>query len=144
MGTSERYLGGAFPLPEAADGTLDHFFFTAARAHQLMVQECRSCGGSQHPPEIICRHCQSPDLDWVEIEPAGHVYSWARVWHSPAAGDMVPYLIAVIDVDRPGTRFVGNILGDPQREISIGAAVVAEFEDCNDEVSLIQWRLTDA
>jgi uncharacterized OB-fold protein len=55
----------------------------------------------------------------------------------------VPYLVAVIDVGRPGARFVGNILGDPLREVVIGSSVVAEFEDCSDDASLVQWRITD-
>jgi hypothetical protein len=82
-------------------------------------------------------------MQWVEIEPSGHVYSWARVWHAPTAVGKVPYLVAVIDVGRPGARFVGNILGDPLREVVIGSSVVAEFEDCSDDASLVQWRITD-
>jgi uncharacterized protein len=140
-----RYLGGALPVPEPPPGSLHHQFLRAARQHQLMVQRCQRCESSQFPPEVICRACQSMGLEWVEIEPTGTVYTWARVFHSsnPAVRVQLPYLGVVVDVGLSAVRYVGNLLGDPNREVEIGAPVVAVFEHLDEETALVQWTLAD-
>lgn len=140
------YLNNAFPVPAVPTDGFEEGFYRAAREGRLTVQRCAACGGSQFPPEIVCRVCQSDELSWVEIEPVGTVFSHVRVWHpvSPEAAQQVPFVIGVIDVGLPGARFVGNILGDPLREIEIGAPVKATFEQHDDhDVALVQWTLLD-
>jgi hypothetical protein len=41
-------------------------------------------------------------------------------------------------------RMVGNLLGDPMREVSFDAEVEAVFEDHPEGYTLIQWRLAHA
>jgi uncharacterized OB-fold protein len=138
----QSYLDGAFPMPSAEEGTVDADFLSLTREHRLVIQQCQDCGRGQFPPELICRRCQSTRVKWTDIEPRGVVFSWTRVWHpaSPGARDKVPYLVAVVDVGRPGVRFVGNILGDPLQEVTIGDPVTAVFEDHpEDNIALIQW-----
>jgi uncharacterized OB-fold protein len=139
----DSYLGEAYPLPAARADGLDAGFWQAARERRLVVQRCSTCGEVQFPPEVVCRQCQSADLDWVDVRPSGHIFSYVRVWHagSPAAAARVPYLVAVVDVIPGKVRFVGNLLGDPHEEITIGTAVHPEFED-HDDITLIQWRVS--
>lgn len=141
-----RYLAGLFATPAADEGSPDATYLALCREHRIAVQECPDCGRSQFPPELICRHCQSDRVDWVDIEPRGVVFSWTRVWHpsTPAVSEKVPYLVAVVEVGRPGARFVGNILGDPLQEVRIGDAVTTTFEDDAEAgVTLIQWTLAN-
>ena len=46
--------------------------------------------------------------------------------------------------DADNVRMVGNLLGDPEREVAIGSEVEAAFEDhgeAGEPYTLVQWRL---
>jgi uncharacterized OB-fold protein len=46
--------------------------------------------------------------------------------------------------DAGNVRMVGNLLGDPQQDVRIGADVEAVFEphdDANPPFTLVQWKL---
>jgi len=46
--------------------------------------------------------------------------------------------------DYGNVRMVGNLLGDPKQEVTIGAPVEAVFEphdDANPPFTLVQWRV---
>jgi uncharacterized protein len=140
------YLRNAFPAPQRRPDGFDEGFWEAARQHRLAVQRCLECGHSQFPPEAICKRCQAKNLRWEDISPSGSIYSFVRVWHptNPVVAECVPYLAGVIDVGLPGVRFVGNILGDPNQNLHIGARVETAFEDDTERrVTLIHWKVVD-
>jgi len=62
----------------------------------------------------------------------------------PALKDQGPYLVVLVEFpDADGIRMVGNLLGDPQQEVSIGADVVRVFEhhrEADPPFTLLQWR----
>ena len=63
----------------------------------------------------------------------------------PALNGHGPYLIVLVEL--PGAdniRMVGNLLGDPMQEVTIGAEVEAVFEphdEATPPYTLVQWRL---
>lgn len=145
MTKKETYFATAVsaPVPEA-DG-LDAPYWEGTRQGRLRIQRCRHCQTWQWGPEWLCHHCQSFDMDWVDVEPQGRIYSWERTWHppTPALKDDVPYLTVLVELPHAGgVRMVGNLLGDPLREVEIGAEVKAVFEP-HDEAevpyTLVQW-----
>ena len=77
----------------------------------------------------------------------GRIYSWERVWHAvhPALKTAVPYLVVLVELREPKTvRLIGNLLGNPHLQVSIGAEVVGEFEHhtaSEPPFSLLQWRV---
>jgi uncharacterized protein len=51
-------------------------------------------------------------------------------------------LVVVVELADAGkVRMVGNLLGDPMREVSFDAEVEVVFEDHPEGYTLIQWRL---
>jgi uncharacterized OB-fold protein len=132
------------PVPEP-DG-LSRPYWEAARRGELMVQRCRACRAWQWGPEWICHACLSFDMDWEPIEGRGQIYSWERVWHPvhPALKEAGPYIVALVELPAAGgIRMLGNLLGDPQQEVRIGAPVEAVFEHHEDGAApytLVQWR----
>ena len=139
------YLPSGLPVPSAAPDGLDAAYWDAAGEHVLMVQRCLDCAEYQWEPEWMCHACQSLAMGWVATPAQGRVYSWTRVWHpvhsALAAG--IPYLVVVVELPQAGNvRMAGNLLGDPEQEVAIGAAVDAVFEDHSDGYTLVQWRVS--
>ena len=115
----------------AADG-LDTPYWEAAARHELVVQKCGGCGAFQWGPEWVCHRCRSFDLGWAAVPPEGRIYSWERVWHPvhPALADACPYVVVLVELpEAGGVRMVGNLLGDAEQPVEIGAPVEAVFED---------------
>jgi uncharacterized OB-fold protein len=141
------YLAEGMPVPVAEDDGLDAPYWDGARQHRLMIQRCTKCGAFQWGPEWLCHSCLSFEIDWVEIEPTGRIYSWERVWHPthPALKEQGPYLVILVELPHAGNvRMIGNLLGDPLQAVQIGSAVTADFEDHKREdhsYTLVQWRL---
>ena len=138
------YLPSGLPLPAPAVDGLDTGFWEAAKRHELVVQKCNACGGFQFGPEWICYQCHSFDLGWQQVSGRGRIYSWERVWHPvhPALKDACPYLVVLVELpDAGNVRMVGNLLGNPEQEVEIGAEVEVAYEDHPlDQVTLVQWK----
>ncbi|MEM7077381.1 MAG: OB-fold domain-containing protein [Pseudomonadota bacterium] len=134
-------------LAQPAATPLDEPYWSGLRENICRVQRCASCGGWQWGPEWICHHCLSDDVGFVEVEPRGVIYSYERVWHPvhPALSDNGPYIVVLVELpDAGNVRMVGNLLGDPQQTVQIGAAVEGVYEHHDDvEVpfTLLQWRV---
>lgn len=134
-------LPEVLPPHELVTG-LDHDYWEGLRNEKLVLQKCNDCGNHQHLPELICHKCHSKDYSFVEVDPAGRLYSWARVWHPPHPDltDSVPYFILIVEiVAQPHIRLVGNFVGDQQAELQIGEELAPVFEHHKD-YSLLQWR----
>jgi len=137
------YLPTGLPAPAPDRDGLDAPFWEGTRLHELRVQRCAACGGWQMPAEWICHRCRGWELEWTPVPPRGVIYSWERVWYPahPALADAVPYLAVLVELpDADNERILGNLLGDPQQEVTIGAAVEAVFEDHPDGYTLVHWR----
>jgi len=145
--TSTYYLPEGLPTPIAEPSALYGPYWEGARNQTLMVQRNPATGVLQWPPQWISHDTQSFELEWVEVEPKGVIYSWTRVWHPihPALKDACPYIIVIVEMPHaPGVRMLGNLLGDPRQEVEIGAEVEAVFEHHNDAAppfTLVQWRI---
>ena len=144
----DYYLPVGLPMPLAEPGALFGPYWEGTRNEILRVQRNPETGTYQWPPQWIAYDTQTFDLEWVDVEPRGLIYSWTRVWHPihPAMKDAVPYLVVVIELPQAGgVRMLGNLLGDPLQNVKIGSEVEAVFEHHNDvelPFTLVQWRTT--
>lgn len=149
MTTQDTYLPAGLPAPMAADDGLDTAYWDGARDHKLVIQRCNSCDAFQWGPEWNCNQCLSFDVGWTEVESKGRIYSWERVWHPvhPALADACPYVVVLVELEHAGSiRMVGNLVGDREAAIEIGAAVEPVFEDHDDAdppFTLVHWRRVD-
>ncbi len=145
---SDAYLAPGLPRPVPARDGLDAAFWHAAAEGILKFQHCSSCDGWQWGPEWICHHCHSDEVSFEAVEPRGRIYSFERVWHPvhPALKEQGPYLIVLVEFPQArDVRIVGNLLGDPNQDVRIGAPVEAVFEHHTEDdppYTLIQWRAT--
>ena len=145
--SGKPYLLPGLPKPAPAPDGLDAPYWQAAAEERLVLQRCRTCGTWQWGPEWTCHACASFDLEFVEVPQTARVYSYERVWHPvhPALREQGPYVVVLVEFpDHDGARMVGNLLGDPQQEVPIGAPVQAVFEHHREDDpphTLVQWRL---
>jgi uncharacterized OB-fold protein len=146
--TSESYLPRGLPIPVPERNGLSAPFWNGLREERIKVRRNPRTGVYQFPPQWIAHDTQTFELDWVDVEPRGIIYSWTRVWHPvhPALREACPYVVVVVELPQAGgVRMLGNLLGDPRKEVEIGAAVEAIFEhheSADPPFSLLQWRRT--
>jgi len=144
--SAPSHLPTGMPRPVPEPDGLDAPYWEGTRAGELRVQRCRRCRGFQWGPEWICHRCLAFELEWVAVPPRGRIYSWERAWHPvhPALRGHGPYVVVLVELPEAGhIRMIGNLLGDPTRDVSIGASVEAVFEphdDATPPFTLVQWR----
>jgi len=141
------YLLPGLPQPVPSPDGLDAPYWAGLAQEQLLLQRCASCRTWQWGPEFICHACHSDDLAFEETSATGVIYSHERVWHPvhPALREQGPYIVVLVELPQAGgVRLVGNLLGDPQQPIAIGAAVRGVFEhhtDATPPFTLLQWTV---
>jgi uncharacterized protein len=123
------------PRPRPAITKDNAFWFEGARAHQLLIQHCTSCGTLRHPPLPACGTCGSLEWDTVVSSGRGTVYSYVVVHYPQVPSFEYPLAIGLIELDE-GTRVVANLGGVERDAIAIGMSVEAEFVDYDDDLSL--------
>ena len=78
--------------------------------------------GSPKPPSPFCWKCRAQDVDWVEHDGNGTVYSFTIIRHAviPNVAEALPFVAAVVELpDTNACRLIGNIV------VGIVGAVVA-------------------
>lgn len=123
------------PRPRPALTQDNAFWFEGARAHQLLIQHCTSCGTLRHPPLPACAVCGSLEWDAVESSGRGTLYSYVVVHYPQVPSFEYPLPIGLIDLEE-GTRVVANLGGMDREDIVIGMPVQAEFVDFDEDLSL--------
>jgi uncharacterized protein len=116
-------------------------FFDGAREHQLMIQQCSTCGAVMWPVQARCNNCLSPTVAWRPSSGRGTLYSFAlmhQVYHPGFAGE-VPYNIAQVDLEE-GLRILTAIVGCSNADLQIGMPLEVTFEAITDEVTLPKFK----
>ena len=146
MSSDGHYLPAGLPAPAPESDGLSAPYWEGLRAEEIRIQRCDQCRTWQWGPEWICHRCHSFELAWVPVEGRGRIYTWQRSWHPvhPALKEHGPYLVVLVELPNAGNvRLLGNLLGDPQHDVRVGADVTAVFEHHRDDdppYTLLQWR----
>lgn len=146
---SAYLLPPGLPQPAPAPDGLDRPYWEAALRGEVVAQRCLECRRWQWGPEWICHRCHSFELDFERVPGPARVFSWERVWHPvhPALKTGLPYVVLLVEFpEADGIRMVGNLTGDPEQPIRIGARVEPVFEthaDATPPFALIHWRFAD-
>lgn len=128
-----------FPLPVP---NLDNqAFWDNCREHQLVLRRCKDCRSFFHPPRPSCPDCASANLEWVDSEGRGKVYSYVitRQPVNPAFRDRLPWGVVEIKLEE-GVYLISNIVDCDPEEIEIGMDVEVVFEEVNDEITLPKFK----
>ena len=112
-------------------------YWDAAREGRLVVQECRSCHQTWHPPLPRCPYCHAAGPGWREVSGAGTVYTHTVVRHPThfAFADKIPYILAMVELAE-GPRLITALTGVEPGEVQVGQPVHAVFREVADGVTL--------
>lgn len=105
-------------------------FWAAAERHELVVQQCASCGALRHYPQPMCPDCQSTDHGWQQLSGRGTVYTFTvshQAFH-PAWRELVPVAIATIELDE-GVRMLSDLPAEDVDRVHIGMPVEVFFDE---------------
>jgi hypothetical protein len=136
---SERFFPDGMPMPLADATTLP--FWQAAAEHRLVVQRCAACDHTRHPPAPVCPECRSEAAEWLELDGRGEIYTYTIVHRPLAAGQTLPFVIAVVALEGSGgLRMISNIVGADPASIGIGMAVELVWEDMSADLAIPRFR----
>ncbi|MGE4650360.1 MAG: OB-fold domain-containing protein [Myxococcota bacterium] len=116
-------------------------FWQAARQHQLVLPRCTACDELQFPPEASCRRCGAPDFEWIPASGRATLYTWT-LCHPPLLpffSKHAPWAVAAVELEE-GLRMVTRVADVPLDEYEIGMPLVADFEEIDDEHTLVVFR----
>jgi uncharacterized OB-fold protein len=119
------------PLP-IPDGD-SHVFWQGCKENKLLIQKCKDCSKHIFYPRILCPHCFSEQVEWVESTGKGKIYSYtiARRGGGPAFKDDAPYAVALIELDE-GVRMFSNIINIDVEKVKCDLPVEVVFEEQED------------
>jgi uncharacterized OB-fold protein len=93
------------------------------------------------PPAPVCPECRSADTDWKEVSGRGEVYTYTLVHRPIAAGQQLPFVIAVIALEGAGgVRIISNLVDVDPGELEIGLPVELVWEDMSAEMAIPRFR----
>ena len=119
-------------------------FWDAAAEHRLVVPRCTACDAFRFPPSPFCWRCRAQDVEWVEQDGAGEIYSFTIIRHAviPDVRDALPVVAAVVEL--PGTggcRVIGNVVDCEPEAVRIGLPVTLDWYDVREGTSVPAFRL---
>jgi uncharacterized OB-fold protein len=123
------------PRPEPDESSAP--FWDGAAVGRLVLQRCASCTRYQYPPDVVCVHCQSPDIEFTTMSGRGTLYSYAIVDRAFHAGfvEALPYVVALVELDeQAGLKLLTNIVEAEPSTLQIGMPLEVVFEARGDVV----------
>jgi uncharacterized OB-fold protein len=112
-------------------------FWDGCAGGRLLLQRCSACGALRHPPSPACAVCLSDRHEWIAASGRGTVYTYSVVRECKARGwdKMVPYILAVIDLEE-GPRMLTNLINIAPEAVTIGMAVEVTFAELDGTTKL--------
>ncbi|MGE4606276.1 MAG: Zn-ribbon domain-containing OB-fold protein [Myxococcota bacterium] len=134
-----RWFPDGMPQPMADNDSVP--WWQAAAEHRLLVQRCIDCSHQRLPAAPICPSCRSDAADWQEVSGRGELYTYTIVHRPIAAGQELPFVIAVIELDgAEGVRLISNLVETALEDLKIGMPVEVVWEDMSPDLSIPRFR----
>jgi uncharacterized OB-fold protein len=116
-------------------------FFAGSVRGELRVQRCATCGKHHHYPRSLCPHCGADTLEWVTASGRGTVYSFTviRQHGIPPFKEEAPYVVALVDLEEEGARFIARLPTVAPEDAAIGMSVRATFRPASDRVAFVEF-----
>lgn len=125
------------PQPGISQDT-EHFW-KGLKENKLLIQKCSNCDTLIHPPEPVCRVCQSLELGTIEASGKGTIFSFVVSHHPKLDAFDYPHPIGLIELEE-GVRMVAPLTGFDPARIEIGMPVVVEFDNVEGQDRLPKFR----
>ena len=112
-----------------------------------MLPKCQDCGKAHFYPRVICPHCHSRKITWIEASGRGKLYAFEILHRSfnPAVKTPLPYVLAMVELEE-GPRMLSNLINikpDPAL-IRCDMPVQAVYVKQNDNFTLAFFQPAEA
>ncbi len=116
-------------------------FWAGTKERKFPIRHCQACGRNHFYPRHYCPHCWSDRCEWQPVSGCGRVYSYTVIHHNdvPPFKDMLPYIVALIDLDE-GVRVTSNLVECTPEIVHVGMPVEVIYEQITEEITLPQFR----
>ncbi len=101
---------------------------------KFQIQQCQNCNKHVFYPRMICPHCGSDQLSWVEPTGQGTVYSTTVVRRKPEDGGN--YNVALIDLEE-GVRMMSRVEKVAAEDVYIGQKVQAHVNQDGEQAIVV-------
>ena len=117
--------------------------WSALACGELVLQGCADCGCVRYPIAPVCSSCGSTEWEWKQLSGQGSIFSWVRYQrpYLPEFQDLMPYAVAVIELDE-GARMYGRLI-ENDAEATIGARVEIVIERWPDGRCVPAFRIVE-
>jgi uncharacterized OB-fold protein len=106
---------------------------------RLMGSICKDCGHTSFPPRADCPECLSGNFEFKEYNGKGKVYTYTTISAAPTGfGDIVPYTIAVVELDEGGRlmAWTGETISSNEIKIGMPVQVVPRLFEESPEIKV--------
>jgi hypothetical protein len=116
-------------------------FWDAAKEEKLILQKCKECDKHIFYPRMVCPHCFSDEIEWVEASGKGILFSYTVVENNAPSAFVndVPFVVALVRLDE-GVQMLSNVVDCDFDELRCDMPVEVTFERLNDEFTLPKFR----
>jgi uncharacterized OB-fold protein len=110
-------------------------YWEGLKEHKLMLPKCDDCGKAHFYPRVICPHCHSRNISWMQASGKGKLYSFEIAYRSLNRAFKVelPVVLAMVELEE-GPRLMSNLIN-----IEPDPAVIK----CDMPVEVVFEKLTD-
>ena len=102
----------------------EHTYKEKLAEGRFEIQKCAGCSKHVFYPRVVCPHCVSDNIVWVQASGTGVVYSTTVVRRKPDAGG--DYGLVLIDLAE-GPRMMSRVVGIEPTAVKIGMKVKARI-----------------
>ncbi len=118
-------------------------YWDGLRMGKLMLPKCNDCGAAFFYPRILCPHCHSRNVGWIQASGKGKLYSFEIAYRTfnPAFKVEAPFILAMVELEE-GPRMMSNLINiepDPA-VVKCDMPVEVVFEKQTDEVTLALFQ----
>lgn len=96
------------------------YYEDSLRQGRFVIQRCTACRKHVFYPRVLCPHCGSDQLEWVQPSGLGEVHAVTVVERSAAKGG--PYNVVLVDLEE-GVRLMSRVDGVDAQAVAIGMRV---------------------
>lgn len=104
---------------------------------RFIIQQCKDCGQHVFYPRVLCTHCGSIELKWVEPSGRAVVYSTSVVRQKIEKGG--DYNVALIELEE-GPRMISCVVDVEPEKVKIGMAVSAHVGLLNGQHAVVFYN----
>ena len=128
------------PIRPAPNISRDNaFHWEGAAQGELRILACNQCNALHHPPIPMCNQCLATDMQPRVMSGRATVYSFIKPVHPPLPMFDEGLIVALVNLEE-GPRLLTNLRGIEFGDVTLGMAVVVDFEATKDGHSIPIFR----